>query len=220
MTKYTVWGLMVVLVLALTTVTSGCAGDSTATTAEPASPPEAQSEESFPNGEETLTDILSDDYENAISARNQLTLGSLRLEDTGNAVSPEQAQELTLYWQALKALSADSTAATEETTAMQDQIVQVMTLEQLDAIAAMRLTSTDLNDFYVEQGIELTTPEPGVTPQSGQNSGLSAEDRKATRTAAEALGTPVTGTGGGGGAARRDILLDTLIELLGQRAEE
>lgn len=148
-----------------------------------------------------------------------MALGSLRLEGSANAVTPEQAQELMLYWQALKALSADSTAATEETTAVQTQIVEVMTPEQLEAIAAMQLIDADLNEFYVEQGVELTTPEPGVTPQSGRNSGLSQEEREAARATAEALGPPV-GTGGGGGAERRDILLDTLIELLGQRAAE
>jgi hypothetical protein len=145
--------------------------------------------------------------------------GERSLEEGANAVTPNQAQELILYWQALEALSADSTTATEETAAVQDQIVDVMAPEQLEAIAAMRLTNADLDEFYVEQGVELTTPEPGVTPQSGRSSGLSQEDREAICTAAEALGTAIS-TGGGGGAARRDILLDTVIELLGQRAGE
>jgi len=116
MKKYTVWSLMVVFMLALTTVMSGCGGDSAPTTAEPASPPEAQSEETIPDSEDTLTDILGDDYEDALSARNQLTLGSLQLEGGANAVTPEQAQELRSYWQALKALSADSTTATASAT--------------------------------------------------------------------------------------------------------
>ena len=217
MKKHTILSLMVVFVLALTTVMSGCGGDAAPTTAEPEEAQGEEMEETVPDSEDILTDILSDDYEDALSARNQLALGTLKLEGSGNAVTPEQAQELALYWQALKALAADSTSATEETTAVQAQIVEAMTQVQLEAIAAMQLTSADLNEFYVEQGVELTTPEPGVTPQGGKNSGLSQEDREATRTAAEALGTPV-GAGGGGGAARRDILLDTLIELLGQRA--
>ena len=227
MTRYTVWSLIVLFVLALTTVMSGCGGDSAPMTAEPAPTPQAQDVEPVEtlaagDSEETLADILGDDYENALSARNQLALGSLRLEVSGNAVTPEQAQELTFYWQALKALAADSTAAAEETTAVQAQIVEAMTQEQLEAIAAMQLTNADMNEFYVEQGGELTTPEPGVTPQSGKNSGLSTEEKEAARATAKALGTPV-GAGGGsnrGGTARRDILLDTLIELLGQRAEE
>lgn len=98
--------------------------------------------------------------------------------------------------------------------------------EQLEAITAMQLTNADLDAFYVEMGIEITTPdiaelEPGVTPQTGKNSGLTTEEREATRTAAEALGTPVgTDGSGGSGAERRDILLDTLIELLVQRVGE
>ena len=217
MKKHTILSLMVVFMLTLTTVMSGCGGDAAPTTAEPEEAQGEEMEETVPDSEDILTDILSDDYEDALSARNQLALGTLKLEGSGNAVTSKQAQELALYWQALKALAADSTSATEETTAVQAQIVEAMTQEQLEAIAAMQLTSADLNEFYVEQGVELTTPEPGVTPQGGKNSGLSQEDREATRTAAEALGTPV-GTGGGGGAERRDILLDTLIELLGQRA--
>ena len=224
MKKYTVSSLVIVFMLVLTTVMSGCGGNSAPTTAESegakAQDVEPVETPAAGDSEEILTDILSDDYDDALSARNQLALGSLRLEGGANAVTPEQAQELRLYWQALKALSADSTTATEETSAVQNQIVDVMMPEQLEAIAAMRLTNADLNEFYVEQGVELTTPEPGVTPQSGKNSGLSTNDREATRTAAEALGTPVSGGGGGGGAERRDILLDTLIELLGQRVEE
>ena len=219
MKKYTVWSLMVVFVLALTTVMSGCGGDAVPTTAEPEKAQSEGTEETIPASEDILTDILSDDYEDALGARNQLALGSLKLEESGNAVTPEQAQELAFYWQALKALAADSTSAAEETAAVQAQIVEAMTQEQLEAIAAMRLTSADLNEFHVEQGVELTTPEPGVTPQGGKNSGLSTEEKEAARATAEALGTPV-GTGGGSSAARKDILLDVLIELLGQRAVE
>ncbi|MCK4315523.1 MAG: hypothetical protein KAX24_07110 [Anaerolineae bacterium] len=219
MKKHIISRLMVVFVLALTTVMSGCGGDAAPTTAAPEEAQDEEMEETVPDSEDILTDILADDYEDALSARNQLALGTLKLEGSGNAVTSKQAQELALYWQALKALAADSTSATEETTAVQAQIVEAMTQEQLEAIAAMQLTSADLNEFYVEQGVELTTPEPGVMPQGGKNSDLSTEEKEAARATAEALGTPV-GAGGGGGAERKDILLDTLIELLGQRAAE
>ncbi|MBN1486326.1 MAG: hypothetical protein JW981_01715 [Anaerolineae bacterium] len=165
----------------------------------------------------TLTTVLRDDYTDALSARNQLALGSLRLEGSADAITVEQAQELKLYWQALLALTTDSTAASEETTALQNQIMDEMMAAQLEAIAAMQLTNADLNEFYVEQGIELTTPEPGVTPQAGKNSGLSQADREATRTASAALGTP-SSRGSGSGASRRDVLLNVLISLLTERA--
>jgi len=151
--------------------------------------------------------------------RNQLALGTLRLEGTANAVTPAQAAELKLYWQALLALAADSTTAAEETAALQTQIVETLTSAQLEAINALALTNAELNAFYVEQGVVMTTPESGVTPQGGKNSGLSQEQREATRAANETSGTPVGG-GNGGGSERRDILVNTLLDLLAQRAEE
>ena len=235
MKKHSVVGLMI-LVLMLAAIMSSCASDVStpatagAVTPTPVSPaaaiekatatPEAPNAVAAESGDEgVLATVLQDDYEDALSVRNQLALGTLRLEGTADAITPEQAQNLKLYWQALLALSADSTTATEETTALQTQIVETMDPAQLEAIKALALTNTNLNEFYVEQGVVLTTPEPGVTPQAGKNSGLSTEDREATRTAAAAEGL-TTGTGSGGGAERRDILLNTLIEVLTQRAEE
>lgn len=166
-----------------------------------------------------LSTLLPEDYPDALSVRNQLALGSLRLEGTADAIIAEQAPDLKLYWQALLALSSSSTSATEETAAVQTQILETMTPAQIDAIRAMKLTNTDLNAFYLEKGVVLMTPEPGVTPQSGKNSGLTQEEREATRTAAGTAGTPV-GTGGGSGAERQEILLNAVIELLSQQAGE
>jgi hypothetical protein len=169
------------------------------------------------SGSLELTEALPDAYDDALSARNQLALGTLLIAGADQAVTPEQAQELKLYWQALKALGTSSTTASAETAAVQTQILETMTPEQIAAIAAMQLTNEDLNAYYVEQGIELTTPEPGVTPQGmgGRNSGMSQEEREAARATSEAAGTPVsTGGGGGNGAARRDILIDNVIALL------
>lgn len=183
---------------------------------QPAGPVDGLAATSTPGA---IAATLGEDYPDALAARNQLALGSLRLEGTANAITPEQAAELMLFWQALVALTDASTSAAEETAAVQTQIIESMTAAQIEAIAAMALTDEDLSAFYVEQGVALTTPEPGVTPQGGKNSGLSQESREATRTAAEALGTPV-GTGGGTGSERRDLLLDALIALLDQRAGE
>lgn len=218
---------IVVLGLLLTALMSGCGNTSAlAGTPTPASPAAAletatTTPEIKTDAESVLAAVLRDDYADALSVRNQLALGTLRLEGTANAVTPAQAAELQLYWQALLALAADSTTAAEETTALQAQIVETMTPAQLAAITALALTNANLNEFYVEQGIVMNTPEPGVTPQGGKNSGLSQEQREATRAASESSGTPVgSGGGSGGGAERRDVLLNTLIALLTERAEE
>ena len=57
------------------------------------------------------------------------------------------------------------------------------------------------------------TPVPGVTKVPGSGNGMSPEDKAATRTAAEALGTPT-----GDGQEAKTLLFDTVIALLTERA--
>jgi len=176
---------------------------------------------SVPAGEGVLTttplleDYLSTDYEDAASLRNQLTLGILYLEDAPSAVVESQRSELLLLWQAYVALLSSDTSVPEEINAVQEQITAVLNDEQLQAIAAMKLTNADLTDFYTEQGVVMSTPEPGVTPQagSGGKSEMSQDEREALRSTSEALGTPVGGSSGNG-QDRQNILFDSVIQLL------
>lgn len=207
--------------LILAGVLSGC-GAAPATTAQAPALVEVASDviatPPQPGGN-TAGMALTEDYTDAISIRNQLALGTLRLEGTPNAVTTEQAGTVVILWQALRTLQGDSTTAQEELDAVQAQIMETMTFEQVAAIAAMQLTSDDLNTFYAEQGVSLPTPEPGVTPQGGQGSGLSQAEREARRATAVAQGTPA-GTGQGQGSIRQTVLLDEVIELLNQRLSE
>jgi len=176
----------------------------------------------IPAGESVLTPTtllagyLPTDYEDSVSLRNQLALGILTLEDTPSAVTESQRGELLLLWQAYVALLASDTSVQEEINAVQEQITAVLNDEQLQAIAAMKLTNADLTDFYTDQGVVMSTPEPGVTPQagSGGKSDMSQEEREALRSTSEALGTPVGGSSGNG-QDRQDILFDSVIQLLG-----
>jgi hypothetical protein len=77
----------------------------------------------------------------------------------------------------------------------------------------MQLTTTTLNAFYAEFGFVFPTPIPGVTKVPGSGNSLSQTDREATRTAAEALGSPV-GTGSNTGQAARTLLFEKTIEYL------
>ncbi len=161
------------------------------------------------------TGQLTIDYADAASVRNQLAFGTLELEGTAQAVTPEQARNLLPLWQALVGLSGTETTAPEELTAVQDQITAAMTAEQLQAITAQQITNVSLSVFYADHGIVLATPVPGVTKVPGSGSGVSPEDKEATRTAAAALGTP---TGSGAGQAAKTLLFDTVIVLLTDRA--
>ena len=84
---------------------------------------------------------------------------------------------------------------------------------QVQAIGALQLTTMQLNAFYAEKGSVMPTPVPGVTKVPG--SGVPLADKEATRTAAAALGTPVSS---GAGQAAKTLLFQTVIELLTARA--
>lgn len=157
---------------------------------------------------------LVTDYPDATSVRNQLALGTLKLEGTPQAVTAEQARTLLPFWQAVVAMSGTSTTVSEELNAVQNQILAEMKAEQLQAISAMKITNAQLTAFYAEKGISMPTPVPGVTKVPGSGKNVSEADRQATRTAAEASGTTGTGTG----MISRTVLFDSVIKLLTERA--
>lgn len=156
---------------------------------------------------------LTLEYADAASLRNQLAYGTVQLEGTALAVTPDQAQALLPLWQGLAALSGSTRTAPEELTAVQDQIVAAMSPEQLQSIAQQQITNFVLSEFYADHGVVLATPVPGVTKVPGSGNGVSPEDKTATRTAAEALGTPT-----GAGQEAKTLLFDTVIALLTERA--
>ena len=158
---------------------------------------------------------LTTDFSDAASVRNQLALGTLELAGTSNAVTPEQAKGLLPLWQALLNLTGTDTVAEAELSALQNQINETMTADQMQAIASMQITNAQLSAFYSEYGIVLPTLIPGVTKVPGGNSGLSQAEKEAARATAQALGTPVgTDSGSGTGQASRTLLFEKVIEYL------
>lgn len=134
-------------------------------------------------------------YEGALAARNQLLLGTLALEGTPNAITPDQAAQLLPLWQALGSTTQSGAAAQAEVSALLTQIEEALTAEQLAAIKAMQLTQADLQEWAAANGVTLGSGSGSGQPGSGQ--GLSPEAR-ATRQAEEGR-TP--GNGGNGAAA-------------------
>ena len=159
-------------------------------------------------------EYLTIEYTDAASLRNQLAFGIMKLDGTANAVTAEQAKTLIPLWQGIIALSGDETTASEELTAVQDQIVTALTSEQLQAIAAMKLTNADLSVFYAEFGIVLPTPIPGVTKVPGSGSGKTEAEKAAAQATAAALGQ-TTGTG----QSAKTLLFEKTIEYLTGVAE-
>ncbi len=98
-----------------------------------------------------------------LPAVTKLVLGTLKLEGTENAVSPEQAGELLPLWQVYLSLLESDSASQEEIDALVDQISNTMTSEQSKAIEDFQLSQEDMLSIMQEQGISM-----GNRPQ-GEN---------------------------------------------------
>jgi hypothetical protein len=152
---------------------------------------------------------LTIEYTDAANLRSQLAFGIIKLAGTPNAVTTEQAKTLIPLWQVVIALSGDSTTASQELTAAQDQIVAALTPEQLQAIAGMQITNAELSTFYAQYGIVLPTPVPGVTKVPGSGSGKT-EAEKAAAHATAAVSGETTSTG----QSAKTLLFEKVIEYL------
>ena len=158
---------------------------------------------------------LSIEYSDAANVRSQLAYGTLKLADTPNVITPDQAKTLIPLWQAVISLSGDTTTASEELTAVQDQITAAMTKDQLQAISEMKITNAGLNEFYAQYGVSLPTPVPGVTKVPGSGSGKTEEEKAALQATAAALGQ-TTGTG----QSAKTLLFEKTVEYLMGAAEQ
>jgi hypothetical protein len=110
----------------------------------------------------------------SLSGLTRLLIGTLKLEDTDLAVTPDQAKTLLPLWQAVRSLSNSDTTAAAEMTAVEAQIQETLTTEQMDQINAMQLTRADLQTLAGELGISFgggnranATGTPGAGGFSG-----------------------------------------------------
>ena len=226
------WRITLVLVLVVTAL-AGCGGGQATPTPEPVSI----------GGSETYTSaVLDASYSGALDVDGQLALGTIRLEETENGVTPQQATALLPLWQAILGETLQGEA---ETSAVLKQIEGHLVPDQLAAITAMQLTQDDLLAWVQIQGLSLgVSPEERATRQAegggqepsaeaqaerqatggGQGimkgGGLSQEEIEALRATAEAGGMSAGLSRADAGARQFTILLEPLVELLTQRAAE
>jgi len=97
--------------------------------------------------------------EGEIPVQTQLILGTLQLETTDLAVNSVQAAELAPLWKAMRSLTTSDTAAAAEIEALLEQIQDVMTTEQLEAISAFEITPEDMRTIIQDLGLEFGPPE-------------------------------------------------------------
>jgi len=167
----------------------------------------------------------------------KLLIGIFKLEDTELAVTPEQAKSLLPLWQAVRSLSNSDTAASAEMAAVEQQIQDTLTPEQMDQINAMPLTRADLQTLAGELGISFGggnranatgTPGAGGFPGGGFPGGGAPPDGgfpggpggfpSGTTPNAELQATLQARRAGQQGLGVPPQLLDALIELLGSKA--
>jgi len=183
----------------------------------------------------------------AMDPTTELALGILRLEETDQAVSSEQAAALLPLWQALQGGALEGDA---ETGAVLAQIEGAMTEAQLVEIAAMQLTGEDVQAWMQDAGIEPGAAFAPGQAGEGEAQALSEEDREARRAEFEnlseeeraAMREQFGGQGGGPGMAAGEspsgqagappaapggaraggvrLLYQPLIQLLTERASE
>lgn len=185
---------------------------------------------------------LTTAYPGALNAASQLMLGTIRLEGTKEAVTPEQAKTLLVLWQALSGQVLQSDAEREAVLA---KIEELMTPAQRAAIAAMQLTQDDLlaqtpgggvapGPGGAEQPAGSGTPSaPGgafsgggqmpaeMATRQAQFASMSDEERAAWRATAQASGAFRGGSARANtGSGQGTVGLAMLIRLLSQRAAE
>jgi hypothetical protein len=94
----------------------------------------------------------------------ELLVGTFKLEDTGLAITADQAKQLLPLWQTLQSLSTSSTSATEEINAVVDQIKTAITTAQMDKITAMKLTQQDMMSIMSIAGVSRNGDSTTATP--------------------------------------------------------
>ncbi|MGC9348425.1 MAG: FxLYD domain-containing protein [Anaerolineae bacterium] len=119
---------------------------------------------------------LRTDYSGALDVTSQLALGILRLEDTEDAVTEEQATSLLPLWQTLMGSGLKSE---DEKAVVRKQIERTLTENQVAAIAAMQLTEKDAEAWGEESASEMAAG--GGFPGGLGGGAASAEDRAAMR---------------------------------------
>jgi hypothetical protein len=137
--------------------------------------------------------LLSTDYENALSVPMQLAVGTLKLDGTGQEVGAEAAADLLPLWKAVRSLSSSDSAAPEELEAIYAQIEESMAPEQVQAIAAMKLTPGEIAQVAQEMGLSMG-PAGGGPNATGQQTG-----QRGLQTGGEGAAPPAGGGPPSGG---------------------
>lgn len=111
------------------------------------------------------SDAAATENASGLNDATQLALGILKLEDSGLAVTAEQAEGLLTLWQAYQALGNSETTAAVELEAVVNQIKSTLTSDQVEAIDAFGLTNDSIAE--VMQGLGMDFGGSGMPQAQG-----------------------------------------------------
>jgi hypothetical protein len=100
-----------------------------------------------------------------------LAVGTIKLQNTAQDITPDEAKQLIPLWQALQSLMQSDTAAQAEVEGVINQIQSTMNADQVSAIKAMNLKGSDEASVFSQLGFggpnARGTPAAGGTPRAG-----------------------------------------------------
>lgn len=103
-----------------------------------------------------------------LSEAENLMVGIFKLDGSAQSITADQANSLLPLWQAYQSLMNSSTSSQTEKDALIKQISSVLSSDQLKAINALKLTSSDMQSLFSSSGFnpayEVTTV--AATPNS------------------------------------------------------
>ncbi len=148
-----------------------------------------------------------------LNLESKVGIGILKLEGTDQAVDEAKAKELLPLFKALKTLSSNNNTAVDEIRALNTQIKNTMTADQLAAIEKMELSYSDLKNLMDSYGLTSSSSSsssssnnggdmmggpggPGGMPGMMMAAGGSSSSTKSTPNAAAAMTTARKSAGG------------------------
>jgi hypothetical protein len=106
----------------------------------------------------------------SLPATTQIAIGTLKLDNTDNAITADQAAKLLPLWETMRVLETSDTAAKQEVDALGTQIQETMTDKQMQAITTMNLTRQDMFAVLQTQGVGFGNGQQNNSQQSGNSS--------------------------------------------------
>jgi hypothetical protein len=107
-----------------------------------------------------------------LSLESVVGIGILKLEGSDKAIDATKAAELLPLFKALKTLSTNNNTAIAEMTALNRQIKNTLTSDQLTAIQNLKITSADINALMQANGLGGTRSASNSSSSSSSGGGF------------------------------------------------